>query len=251
MKRYAAYLFDLYGTLVDIHTDEDRPGFWKALCGVFADLGGSDIPGANELQRRYLALVRAEEALLTRTAGEDACVEIELRRVFSHLLSEMKIDPSDAVVDRLAVRFRALSTTHIRAYAGASSLLDDLRARGSRVILLSNAQSCFTLPELRSLSLEQRFDRIFISSDVGFKKPDARFFRAALDAEGLRPEDCLMIGNDPKCDVLGAAAAGIDAFYIRSALTPRSLQVEQTLPVVGSLPSMDLRVLRRILVHTA
>ena len=250
MKRYAACFFDLYGTLVDIHTDEGRPGFWRALCGVFADLGGSDIPGANELQRRYLALVRAEEASCKRSAGEGAEIEIDLRKVFSQLLTEMRIDPSPGIVDRLAVRFRALSTTHIRAYAGAAALLDDLRALGSRVILLSNAQSCFTLPELRALGLERRFDRIFISSDVGFKKPDVRFFRAALEAEALRPEDCLMIGNDPKCDVFGAAAAGLDAFYIRSALTPRNAPDTQTLPVVGSLPSMDLRALRRILLRT-
>ena len=29
MKTYENYLFDLYGTLVDIHTDEEAPSFWR------------------------------------------------------------------------------------------------------------------------------------------------------------------------------------------------------------------------------
>ena len=30
-RSYRNYIFDLYGTLVDIHTDESKPSFWKAL----------------------------------------------------------------------------------------------------------------------------------------------------------------------------------------------------------------------------
>ena len=29
-KQYDAFLFDLYGTLVDIHTDEEKEALWQA-----------------------------------------------------------------------------------------------------------------------------------------------------------------------------------------------------------------------------
>ena len=64
------------------------------------------------------------------------------------------------------------------------------------------------------------FDGIYISSSFGFRKPDARFFRALLEAQKLDPRKCLMIGNDRETDIAGAKAAGLATFYLHTALTP-------------------------------
>ena len=247
MKHYAAYCFDLYGTLVDIHTDETRSGFWKALCGVFARMGAKEVPGGRVLREHYLALVRIKEHSL-QAAHPGAAVEIELREVFSALLQQMGAEVSAEKVDLLARDFRRLSATHLRAYAGAGELLRSLRSAGAGVYLFSNAQRCFTEPELRSLGLWECFDGIFISSDIGFQKPDPGFYKAALAGTGLLPEDCLMIGNDPVCDILGAVKAGMDAFYVHSGLTPKDAPDPMQLPAVGFLPTMDLRRLRQLLI---
>ena len=69
-----------------------------------------------------------------------------------------------------------------------------MRAAGRRVILLSNAQSCFTRPELRLLGLAACFDRVFISSEEGFRKPDPRFFLAPLRELGLCTGHFLILG---------------------------------------------------------
>ena len=76
------------------------------------------------------------------------------------------------------------------------------------MFLLSNAQRLFTLPELEQLGLLPCFDDIFLSSDRGCKKPGPAFFHVPLARYALAPSDCLMVGNDPVCDVSGAAAAG-------------------------------------------
>ena len=41
MKQYRAYLFDLYGTLVDIHTDEGKAAFWKRLAAYYSAHGAA------------------------------------------------------------------------------------------------------------------------------------------------------------------------------------------------------------------
>ena len=76
------YFFDLYGTLIDIRTDENRPSLWRGLARYYA-LGGAEYTPA-EIRARYLALCAEEtEALAGRSGiGEDA-VEIELRDVFA------------------------------------------------------------------------------------------------------------------------------------------------------------------------
>ena len=196
MEAYEAYLFDLYGTLADIHTDEDQPSHWMRMAGLLAPHGAVYRPRA--LRDAYLRAVREAEArLLERDRGiPGACPEIDLGEVFRRLYREAGADPTPEQIAETAWAFRRSSTTHLRLYAGARALLDVLRERG-QVLLLSNAQSLFTRPELELLGIADAFDGIFISSEAGCRKPDPRFFRLALAQRGLDPSRCLMIGNDP------------------------------------------------------
>lgn len=240
MQRPDAYFLDLYGTLADIHTDENQPSLWKQMAGFSALHGVRRSP--EELRSAFLrSAEEAEAALSLRDRGlPGACPEIDLGPVFAALLSPDGAPAAPALAAEAAWLFRRASTTHLRLYSGARELLDALRKRG-RVILLSNAQSLFTRPELEALGIAGCFDGIYISSEAGFKKPDPRFFRLALEREGLEPGRCLMIGNDPRCDGDGARAVGMDALVIRSALSPGDC------PESYDQEGMDLRKLRRYL----
>ncbi len=233
----AAFLFDLYGTLVDIHTDENQSSLWQQMAGFAVSRGA--VWEAEALRRAYGAAVREEEARLRLRDRDlpDARPEIDLARVFARLYAEKGVPADGRLIAETARRFRAASTTHLRLYAGAKELLAALRQRG-KVLLLSNAQSLFTRPELRQLGLEDCFDGVYLSSEAGFQKPDPRFFRLALEREGLEARDCLMLGNDPRCDGEGARAVGMAAYVIRSALSPRDAEgYDQR--------GMDLRKLKR------
>ena len=236
--RPAAFLLDLYGTLVDIHTDENQPSLWKRMAGFVLSRGAEWEEKA--LRRAYLEAVReAEEKLRLRDGGLlHAHGEIDLALVFARLYEEKGVAADAALIAETALAFRKAATCHIRLYAGAKELLASLRQRG-RVILLSNAQSLFTRPELEMLGIGEAFDGIYLSSEAGFKKPDPRFYRLALEREGLAPEDCLMIGNDPVCDGDGPRAVGIPAYVIRSGISPRGIRKGY------DQEGMDLRKLRR------
>ena len=177
------------------------------------------------LRPAYGEAVRREEArLAARDRGiPGACPEIDLGVVFAGLYAQKGLRASPALIAETALLFRRASTTHLRLYAGASELLRSLRQQG-KVLLLSNAQALFTRPELAELGIADAFDGVYLSSEAGFKKPDPRFFRLALEREGLEARDCLMIGNDPLCDGAGARRAGLDACVIRSALSPRDAE---------------------------
>ncbi len=238
--RPAAFLLDLYGTLVDIHTDENQPSLWKRMAG-FVLSRGADWEG-KALRRAYLeGLRQEEERLRLRDRGlPRAQGEIDLALVFARLYTEKGVRADAALIAETALAFRKASTTRLRLYAGAKELLAALGQRG-RVILLSNAQSLFTRPELEMLGLTDCFDSIYLSSEAGFKKPDPRFYRLALDREGLKPKDCLMIGNDPICDGEGPRSVGIPAYVIRSGISPRGI------PEGYDQEGMDLKKLKRFL----
>ena len=238
MKQYHAYFFDLYGTLVDIHTDESRPRLWQQTAAYYTERGATY--HGKSLLAAYLDLC-AGETLRLEKQFPDALVEIDLLRVFRGLYEAKGVTPDEALLADTA-------WAYLRAYAGAGELLAGLHSAGKTVVLLSNAQSCFTRPELAMLGLAARFDRICISSEAGFKKPDPRFFWWALASLGLEPRDCLMIGNDLACDLGGAASVGMDGLYIPSGLSPKADR-EAPLPgsAVAALPRMDLGAVKRML----
>ena len=229
-RRYDAVFFDLYGTLVDVRTDEDAPAAWRTLRLALA-AHGVDYTTERALYTRFESLAAPLRLAAVRSRGRWA--EPDLLPAFAGLLrADADADGvdgdadavgaagiPDAAVD-LAWTFRHASTSLLRTYPGAVDLLASLHAAGMRTVLVSNAQSCYTRPELTLLGLDRALDRIVISSEEGIRKPSPDFFRIALEREGLDPSRVLMVGNDERCDIIGARSAGIDGAYLRTAISP-------------------------------
>lgn len=216
MKEYQNYLFDLYGTLVDIHTDEDDLRLWQRMAVLLAQEG--ICCSAQQLKTQYCeAVARLEgEAKASRGVG----AEISIGPVFAAFYAGTGITPEDRHIAFLAHTFRVLSLHKLRLFAGAAELLRRLRQQGKGVYLLSNAQALFTFPELEALGLADCFDGIMISSDVGVKKPDSRIYRTALERFGLDPARTVMVGNDDLADCWGACDAGLDSLYVYTEQSP-------------------------------
>lgn len=242
--RYRNCIFDLYGTLVDIHTDESDPRLWEAMADCYTRRGA--VYGARELQSAYRrAVEEAEGAAPFRCDAHEAHPEIRLELVFRRLFLEKGVDADLEEAVRTGRRFRELSTEYIRVYDGAKELLAALRAGGCGVWLLSNAQRIFTQWELERLGLPSFFDGIYLSSDYGVRKPDPRFFQVLLREQSIPPESAVMIGNDGVCDIKGGKAAGLDTLYIRSNISPN----EPTPDADYVLERMDLEEVRKLLEH--
>ena len=215
--KYRHCIFDLYGTLVDIHTDEGSPALWQEMAAWYSRRGAAFYP--EELHSAYLRAV-AQAGGSAGGDGHEAYPEIRLELVFRQLFQERGVPADMEQAMQAGRRFRELSTEYIRLYDGAKELLGSLQERGCGVWLLSNAQSIFTSWELERLGLTECFDGIYLSSDCGVKKPDRRFFQTLLRERHIAPDTAVMIGNDGACDIQGARSVGLDTFYIRSNLSP-------------------------------
>ncbi len=241
--RYPNCIFDLYGTLVDIHTDESRPEFWKEMADWYRRFGADYQP--EQLHQAYLQAVaqREQGTRILRKDAHEAHPEIQLEQVFLQLFLDKGVSADLALAIRTGERFREASIDYIRLYDGAVELLKVLRANGQKVYLLSNAQRIFTSCELRTLGIEPLFDAIYLSSDYGCKKPDRKFFELPLKEHGISPDSAIMVGNDGVCDIQGARKLGLATVYIRSNISP-----QEPLPQADYvLQSMDLDRVRQIL----
>lgn len=214
--RYTDLVFDLYGTLVDIHTEEDTLVWEK--CALYFGFYGAHYTG-EELKTAFRTAMQKREA----QAGQsyECFPDIPFEQVMAELFTARGItENADALGVNAAQLFRIASIEYIKLYPGALDALALLRAKGYRLWLLSNAQHVFTAYELRHLGLGTQLDGIYISSDYGFRKPDLRFYNALIQEQNLNPEKCLMIGNDRETDIAGAKAAGMDTLYMHTNLTP-------------------------------
>ena len=216
---YRNYIFDLYGTLIDIHTNENKPSLWKKLTELYACYGA--VYSWRELKRTYFALVKEEEAALRQTGV--AFPEIDLAGVFLRLLTEAKtrcggcaIPDRDAWVQMIGYTFRVLSRERFGLYPHTLSTLGRLRKSGSRIWLLSNAQTIFTVPELSVTGLTPYFDDVFISSGHGIKKPQPDYLRVLMETHGMKPEETVMVGNEIASDMKIADACGIAGIYLNT-----------------------------------
>lgn len=207
---YRNILFDLYGTLIDIHTDETEARFWNTLA-LFFSYNGANYT-AESLRLRYQALV--DERLVQHT--DTRYPDTRVVEVFGALYAERGVRASGVLLAHTARLFRAASTAYIRLYPGTEALLGTLRGHGRRLFILSNGQREFSEPELCALGVFDAFDALYSSATYGVCKPDPAFYNVLLEKEKLNAAECLFIGNDHLTDIAGAKAVGMDSIYIHS-----------------------------------
>lgn len=96
---------------------------------------------------------------------------------------------------------------HWRLYEEALLVLETLRQRGYRLVLLSNWDLRLR-GLLAGLGVEGQFEHLVISAEVGAEKPDVAIFRHAENCFDLPPHCFFHVGDSHYHDVAGARNAG-------------------------------------------
>ena len=229
---YKNYVFDLYGTLVDIDTDEDSDLLWEKLSLFYKFKGAAYSPIS--LKKAYIKKVKKAQNAITNTNYPDIVIE----EVFDELFKDKNVHVSKDTLYDTAHLFRIFSINYIKLYDGVIELLELLKKKGKKIYLLSNAQRIFTLYEMKTLGIDKYFDDIFFSSDYGTCKPDSTFFNSLLTKHNLNIKESIMIGNDPYSDIKGAINVGLNSLYIHSNQSPKEISnIESTYKIM----KMDIK----------
>ena len=94
---------------------------------------------------------------------------------------------------------------------GALEMLEYLRSKGYILSIISNGFVEVQYTKLRHSGLLPYFSNVFLSEEVGYQKPDVRFFQTVLERLEARPTECLVIGDNLQTDIQGAENANINA----------------------------------------
>ena len=205
--RFDAVVFDLYGTLIDIQTDERRGSLWARLARFLRYQGLAAEPAP--LREAFFAAMRRSQA-----ASPQAYPEIDIPAILGAQMRELGYAGGDEFVVRVAQLFRSLSVRRFGLFPDALGCLAALRGRAA-LGLVSDAQRAFLEPELAMLGLAPHFGALVVSSDHGYRKPDPRLFASVLGQLGVAAEQAVYVGDNPLRDVGGARMAGMATVLLR------------------------------------
>ena len=203
-----AVLFDLYGTLVDIWTDEWDFSTYRTLSQFLSYYEIYYQP--EELAAKYQE--KTAEKMMAYQEGPFG--EIDVFQVFEEILAEgWRKHPERAMVVWMARLFRSLTRKRFGLFEDTLTVLEELQD-DYQLGIVSDAQWVFSEPEIRMLGLNPFFDTIVLSSRYFVRKPDPQIYAHALRAMRIAPSQALYVGNDPAADVAGPQAIGMPVVLI-------------------------------------
>lgn len=92
--------------------------------------------------------------------------------------------------------------------SGARQAVDAVLAAGLPAGIVSNGFREVQYRKLASGGLSNVFEPIILSDNIGINKPDSRFFDFAVQSAGIAPQNCILVGDNPRSDIKGALDAG-------------------------------------------
>ena len=200
-------LFDAVGTL--LHPD-------PPVAQVYGEAGrrfGSKLELA-EIGRRFRAALAAEMGPaddLSRLPTSEANELARWRRIVAAVFHDLSATDSEGLFQLLWQHFA--QPQHWQLYEDVSPAIHRLKDNGLRLGIASNFDA--RLIEIASAKPAlAACERVFISSQVGFVKPDPRFFATVSSQLEVSPSQILLVGDDELADVQGARAAGWQALWL-------------------------------------
>jgi putative hydrolase of the HAD superfamily len=192
--KFGAVAFDLDGTLYPNYRLNIR--LLPFLCGhwpLVAALG------------RARKIIRHDQELSPSAVLSD--FHIHQAQLVANLL-HARPEKIKEKIDRLVYRNWERHFDKIKLFPHVREVLDDLRAAGLKLGLLSDFPPFI---KLKNLGLDNFWDVVLCSEDTGAIKPALQPFQKLLDALKCPPEQILYVGNSRRYDVVGARRAGMKA----------------------------------------
>lgn len=222
-----ALIFDVFGTLLHFKDDERPEHPWEVLAEHLNAAGAHT--DAASVRRARTVIVDAHFAVAAAVHPD-----VDMHLVYRELIDELVPGHPrpEELADEAAWVFRAAATEYRSAYPGAHDALTRLSG-AHRLAIASNTQRCYTTRELAAEQLDNHFEVITFSSDVGRVKPEPLLLERTLSDLGVAASDALYIGDNPLDDYVAATAAGIPIVLIRhDGLTdPAELGVPRSVPI--------------------
>lgn len=205
-----AILFDLDGTLLPMDQDAFIKHYFGLLAAKLAPLGYDS--------RQLINAIWTGTAAMVKNTGETTN-ETVFWRAFCQIFGEQALADEPVFDEYYRTDFQA-----VRSSCGfapeAAQTIRLVRAKGLRPVLATNPvfPAVATQSRIRWAGLQpEDFELYTTYENSSYCKPNPQYYAQILRKLDLKPEECIMVGNDATED-LAAEALGIQVFLLTDCL---------------------------------
>ena len=196
-EKYAAVIFDLFGTLIDNLLMREYEGILAEMAAVLSAPPDAFVQWWSDTSyERNTGILPSPEP----------CIR--------YICQKLGVYPDDTQI-RLASKLRFDYTRRCMVpRPDALEVLSHLKSNGYRTGLISDctAETPAIWPDTPFAPL---IDVAVFSCQAGFKKPDPRIYHLALEQLAVEPQSCLYIGDGSSQELTGASQVGMHPVLIR------------------------------------
>ena len=204
------FLFDLDGTLLAMNQDEFIDGYFKGVADKILPFGIDSKTMIGVIWEGTNAMIKNDGTMYN-------CVRFWQRA--TDILGERIRELEDVFFDYYKNEFQNMkSSTKLNPLAKVC--IDILKAKGYRIILATNPlfPPIATHSRIYWAGLDPSdFELITTYDNSSYCKPSEDYFREILSSRGLSEEQCIMVGNDTRDDMV-AKNIGIDVYLVTDCL---------------------------------
>ena len=205
-----AILFDLDGTLLPMNKDEFVNGYFGLLCKKLVPYGYEPKAVIDGIWKGTVAMIKNNGSKL----NEEVFWE-----VFSDVMGKEILEYKPVFDEFYVDEFK--KTKECCGYTPAArEIIDMIKELGCRII-------CATNPIFPELATRHRmnfagldasdFEYFTHYENSRYCKPNPKYFQEVLNKCGLKPDECIMVGNDATED-MAASSLGIKVFLLTDCL---------------------------------
>ena len=203
MKKYKFLLFDADNTLLDFTRSEDS--------AIRITMSAFGIPPTDKLVESYSRINDGLWKALERKEIDKDTLKV-LR--FELFLKENSLS-ADHVL--MAKQYTSNLSTQPYVINGARELLLSLE-EDYEIYIITNGIGFVQRGRIGASEINGLYKKLYISEEIGFEKPDQRYFeRVFADIENFDKKRALIIGDSLSSDIRGAVNCGIDSCYFTPA----------------------------------
>jgi putative hydrolase of the HAD superfamily len=202
-------LFDLDDTIIDFSWNQGEA--WLAACrGVEAETGADPEELRAAIGHAGNAFWsdhdRAEEGRRDLIAAS-ATIALEA-------FEALGVTVRPELPREMSVAYRARREEGMRLFEGAIEVLEQLRAQGRRLALVTNGTSEEQRGKIERFDLEGHFDHIQIEGEFGLGKPHDAAYRHALESMNADPATTWFVGDNLEWDVAAPQRHGMFGIWV-------------------------------------
>lgn len=212
--RYKTLLFDADDTLLDFQAAEHT-----ALSMLFA------AHGLSLTEKTHAEYSVYNKALWQRLERGELTREQLLETRFSGFFAQIGVLLDGRQAEE---EYRSYLACGTKLIPGAEEVCTAL-AQTHTLCIITNGISNTQKARLKASGIGHLFQKVFISQDVGYAKPDARFFNAVFSAlPGSDPRETLIIGDSLTSDIQDGINSGVDTCWFCPSGKPETPAVTPT-----------------------